>query len=178
APRCIESGLSGAAPGGLPLPMLMRQEFEWLRALRNNWDAVAHKWNVWVLGYNPERQRMLMSWLGAPDADWRKLAMALLSSLATLAALLLAWSLRDATRRDPVQAAWESFCAKLGRRGMRRAPHEGPRDFSARAALDLPSAQDSIERIGALYVALRYGAPDSAHRVAELRRLVNELRLE
>jgi len=28
--------------------------------MRFQWDALTHKWNVWVLGYNPERQRDLM----------------------------------------------------------------------------------------------------------------------
>ena len=34
---------------------LMRPELGWLRDVRDRWEAVAHKWNVWVLGYNPER---------------------------------------------------------------------------------------------------------------------------
>ena len=34
-----------------------RTTLAWLRALRYNWDALANKWNQWVLGYNPERQR-------------------------------------------------------------------------------------------------------------------------
>src|SRR5256885_10971331 len=42
------------------LPLMMRPEMEWLRGMRYRWEAVAHKWNVWVLGYNPERQRDLM----------------------------------------------------------------------------------------------------------------------
>jgi len=41
--------------------------------MRFQWDALAHKWNVWVLGYNPERQRDLMLLLGVRDADWRSL---------------------------------------------------------------------------------------------------------
>jgi transglutaminase-like putative cysteine protease len=176
APSRIESGLAGAAPRGMPLPMLARQEFEWLRSLRNNWEAVAYKWNVWIIGYNTERQRDLLTWVGASNTDWKSLAALLLATLGSIVALLIAWSMRDAARRDPVLAAWQMFCRKLGARGVVRSPHEGPRDFVRRAALGLPSSGAAIERIGALYVALRYGAQASAREVAELRQLVSDLR--
>ena len=55
--------------------------------------------------------------------------------------------------------------------------HEGPRDFSMRAARALPVARRSILRIGALYIGLRYGAQWSPERAAELRRRVRELRV-
>ena len=92
--------------------------------------------------------------------------------------VLLAWSLRRLARPDPVQRAWRAFCRKLAARGVERAPHEGPRDYAARAARALPAARRSILRIGALYIApaLRRAcrAPTGAQR---LRRLVRELRL-
>jgi len=51
------------------LPLMMQPRMEWLRGVRYRWEAIAHKWNVWVLGYNPERQRDLMQWVGIRDAD-------------------------------------------------------------------------------------------------------------
>jgi hypothetical protein len=91
--------------------------------------------------------------------------------------LLLAWSLRPPARRDPALAAWESFCARLGARGLARAPHEGPRDFAERAAGALPQAAEAIRAIGALYIALRYGRQARPGELDELRRRVRELRL-
>ncbi|HEV3007425.1 MAG TPA: DUF3488 and transglutaminase-like domain-containing protein, partial [Burkholderiales bacterium] len=70
-PGRIESGMARAVPQARELPLLMRPQLEWLRGMRDRWEAVAHKWNVWVLGYNPERQRDLMSSIGMRDADWR-----------------------------------------------------------------------------------------------------------
>jgi hypothetical protein len=58
-----------------------------------------------------------------------------------------------------------------------RSPHEGPRDYSARAARALPASRRPILRIGALYIALRYGARSTRPGTARLRRLVRELRL-
>jgi len=176
-PGRVEVGLARAVPAGTALPLMMRPQLEWLRGLRDRWEAVAHKWNVWVLGYNPDRQRDLMSGIGMRDADWRTLTATLFAFLGAMTLVLLAWSLRRVARPDPVQRAWRAFCRKLAKRGVERAPHEGPRDYASRAARALPAARRPILRIGALYIALRYGARASAARAAQLRRRVRELRL-
>jgi len=182
-PQRIDSGLARSMPDSQALPFLTRTDLEWLRGLRHRWEALAHRWNVWVLGYNPERQRDLLQYVGIPDADWRELTATLFTILGIITAGLLAWSLRRFARPDPVQAAWRAFCRKLAAQGLERAPHEGPRDYSTRAARALPASRRAILRIGALYIRLRYGeAPppargDSLRRaVRELRRLVRELR--
>jgi hypothetical protein len=90
---------------------------------------------------------------------------------------LLGWSLRRLTRPDPVQKAWQAFCRKLAARGVVRAPQEGPRDYSARAARALPAARRPILRIGALYIALRYGSRAAKPATARLTRLVRRLEL-
>ncbi len=184
-PGRIESGLARAVPAGTPLPLLMRADLEWLRTMRYNWEALTHQWNLWVLGYNPDRQRELLSHFGVRNADWRSLTATLFALLGVLIAALLLWSLGRAVRPDPVQRAWQAFCRKLGARGLARAPHEGPRDYSERAAAGLPAAGEPIRRIAALYIALRYGAPITiargavapAERIADLNRMVRELRL-
>jgi transglutaminase-like putative cysteine protease len=174
-PGRIDIGLARAVPQTTSLPLMMRPELEWLRGVRDRWEATAHKWNVWVLGYNPERQRELMSLAGLRDADWRALTAALFAFLGVMTLALLAWSLRRLVRPDPVQKAWRAFCRKLAARGVERAPHEGPRDYAARAATALPAARRGILRIGELYIALRYGAQASADGVARLRRMVREI---
>jgi transglutaminase-like putative cysteine protease len=176
-PGRVESGMARAVPQATSLPLMMRPQLEWLRAVRDRWEAVAHKWNVWVLGYNPERQRDLMASIGMRDADWRSLTATLFTFLGAMTLVLLAWSLKRLARPDPVQKAWRAFCRKLAARGVERSPSEGPRDYSARAARALPAARLSILRIGELYIALRYGANASAEGARRLRELVRELRL-
>jgi hypothetical protein len=166
--------MARAVPQVATLPLMMRPELEWLRGVRDRWEAVAHKWNVWVLGYNPERQRDLMSSIGMRDADWRTLTATLFAFLGAMTLVLLAWSLKRIARPDPVQRAWRAFCRKLAARGLERSPSEGPRDFATRAARALPAARRSILRIGALYIVLRYGAHATQPGVARLRRMVRE----
>jgi hypothetical protein len=174
-PRRLDEGLARAVSAPSALPLMMRPEMEWLRTLRYNWEALTHQWNLLVLGYNPERQRELMSWFGMRDADWLELASTLLAALGAFVLVLFAWMLRKYARPDPVQSAWRQFCRKLGARGVARAPHEGPRDYAERAARSLPSAGDPIQRIAALYIALRYGQSAQPESVMQLRRMVREL---
>ncbi|MEW6691072.1 MAG: DUF3488 and transglutaminase-like domain-containing protein, partial [Pseudomonadota bacterium] len=176
-PGRLEAGLARAVTEGAPLPLLMRPELEWLRELRYNWEALTHQWNLWVLGFNPERQRELMSRFGMRDADWRELTSVLFALLGGFVAALLAWSLGRFARPDPVQAAWRRFCRKLGAKGVARSPHEGPRDYAARAARSLPAAGTAIQRIAELYIALRYGRSPTREGLLELRRRVRELEL-
>ncbi|MEA3194600.1 MAG: protein-glutamine gamma-glutamyltransferase [Betaproteobacteria bacterium] len=176
-PRRVDSGVARAVPENAGMPLMMQPHMEWLRSVRSRWEAVAHKWNVWVLGYNPERQRDLMQWVGIRDADWRALTAALFSILGLITAGLLLWSLRRLARPDPVQKAWRAFGRKLAARGGERAPHEGPRDYTTRAARSVPDARRTILRIGELYIGLRYGAQRSAAGIARLQRLVRTLRV-
>jgi protein-glutamine gamma-glutamyltransferase len=177
APTRLDSGLALSVPDRSSLPFFMRPQFEWLRGARYRWEAAAHKWNVWVLGYNPDRQRDLLSLVGIPDADWRALTATLFTLLGVMTAALVGWTLRRFVRPDPLQKAWRAFCAKLAARGLERRPHEGPRDYSIRAARALPASRGPILRIGALYIGLRYGRDASRDRVRELRRRVRELHL-
>jgi transglutaminase-like putative cysteine protease len=174
-PLRLDAGLARALPSGNAMPLLMRPELEWLRGLRYNWEALTHKWNLMVLGYNPERQRELLSLLGVKDADWLELASTLLALLGAFVLVLFAWMLRGMARPDPVQGAWHRFCGKLAAKGVARSPQEGPRDYSERAARSLPAAGEPIRSIAQLYIALRYGNQVAPEKVIELRRMVNEL---
>jgi hypothetical protein len=176
-PGRVEVGMARAVPQTAALPLMMRERLEWLRGMRDRWEALAHQWNVWVLGYNPERQRDLMNLVGIRDADWRSLTATLFTVLGVMTLLLLAWSLGRLARPDPVQRAWRAFCRKLAARGIERASYEGPRDYASRAARALPASRRAILRIGAQYIRLRYGSQASRPGVARLRRMVRELRL-
>lgn len=175
-PGRIESGMAGAVPSGDPVPFLMRPDFAWLKSLRYNWEALTNQWNLWVLGYNTERQRDFLSRIGLNDADWKDLATLLVSTLGVIIIVLLAWSLKRLARPDPVQRSWLAFCRKLAAAGLRRDEHEGPRDFSERAARRFPALATAIVTLTEHYVSLRYGPERADAEVGAFRRAVREFR--
>ncbi|MCH2219257.1 MAG: DUF3488 and transglutaminase-like domain-containing protein, partial [Dechloromonas sp.] len=64
SPARIETGIVDALALGEPLPAIVQLRADWLRNLRYRWEAVNNAWNQHILGYDPQRQRELLSRLG------------------------------------------------------------------------------------------------------------------
>jgi transglutaminase-like putative cysteine protease len=176
SPLRVESGISAGVPRSDPLPLLMRAEFEALRQLRFTWDLVANTWNQWVLGYTPERQRMLLSRVGIDDATWYSLTVVMLCATVIIIIVLSAVMLRQIRSRvrDPVKIAYLRFCEKLQRAGLPRDPAEGPVAYSRRLAGARPDLAAAVTAITSLYVDLRYGSVPENTGLPELRLRVKE----
>jgi transglutaminase-like putative cysteine protease len=171
APARIEADLAAALPEGEPLPLFARPGFDWLRALRYQWWAINNRWNQWVLGFDPERQRALLARLGMNSPDWRRMTVWLAGLSGLVLLVLSAAMFWRRPRLDPEERQWRRFTRRLAKRGLPRQPWEGPQDYAHRVAKELPGAADDIRAIAALYASLRYGhaAPDA---LAALRRRV------
>ena len=175
SPLRIERGLAAAVPETDQASLRARNRLKWLRQARFAWDAVANSWNQWVLGYNPERQVRFLSRIGLAQATWQNMVIALIATsgiiLLVLASLLL--MRLTARRMDPVQRAYARFCQAMARRGAPRKPSEGPRDFAARLSLQIPQLRETVQRIAALYVALRYGGEKNPRVLEQFRQAVS-----
>jgi transglutaminase-like putative cysteine protease len=58
APSRVERGIAGALPAHERIGGFV--DAGWLMPLRLTWDLVNNQWNVWVLGYDDDRQRRLL----------------------------------------------------------------------------------------------------------------------
>jgi hypothetical protein len=153
---------------------MVRGDFEMLRRLRLSWDYVATAWNQWVLGYTPERQQWLLAKVGMDNATWEKLTALLFLLSGAIVAAFTVVVLRQLRRRvnDPVKAAYTRYCDKLRRKGLPRAPAEGPVDYARRVGRLRPELQPAVAAITGLYVMLRYGAGVEMGALQELRQRV------
>lgn len=168
APSRVEAGIANALPEGEPLPVMARLDLDWLRQLRFRWEAINNRWNQWVLGYNPDRQRELLRDLGLGDIDWRGMAALLAALSGTILLAITLWALRQRPQHDAAQRLWLRFCRRLARIGLPREPWEGPQDFAERVARQRPELADTLRAAAAAYVAARYDrpAPDAIARLA------------
>ncbi|MBE7422251.1 MAG: DUF3488 domain-containing transglutaminase family protein [Zoogloeaceae bacterium] len=157
APNRIEVGLASAVPAGEPLPFLVRADLTWLKQLRYRWDAITNTWNQWVLGYDPQRQRELLSRLGMPQPDWKAMTVVMAALCGLLLLGLTAWALHRRTRIDPVQRAWNRLSRRLARIGLARRAWEGPADYTRRVTQARPELSPAFAAIAGLYIDLRYG---------------------
>ncbi|MBE0511132.1 MAG: DUF3488 and transglutaminase-like domain-containing protein [Chromatiales bacterium] len=143
------------------------------RQLRNNWDALNHRWDRWVQGFDRARQQELLQMLGLAGWSWQWLVGAMVGGFVLLLLPVAIWLLRQPRPKDPVQRLYGRFCRKLARIGLERATNEGASDFSARVIAARPDLQRPVRRITGLYQRLRYGG--RAQDAASLAQLRQEL---
>lgn len=144
--------------------------------LRSNWDALNHRWDRWVQGFNSSRQQQLLEQLGLADWGWRQLVMLMTGLLFAAMAPVAWWLLRRPRPSDPVQAEYERFCRRLAAIGLLRRDDEGPQDFAARVTEARPDLQPQVEAISTLYGKLRYGRAPLRHGLPRLRQAVRGFR--
>lgn len=157
APSRVEQGIAAALPTGEALPLLARIDIDWLRAMRNRWEALNNGWNQWVLGYNPERQREVLSRLGFREPDWRSMTATLAVLCGVTLLVISLWTLHQRNNADPAQRAWQRYCASLRLRGVTRADWEGPLEFATRVAHERPDLAALTSEAARHYADLRYG---------------------
>ena len=175
APSRIERGIASALPTEDALPLLMRVDIDWLRALRFRWDALSNAWDQWVLGYNPERQREFLARLGMDDPDWRAMTATLTLASGLVMLVLVGWSLRRHLALDPTQRVWLRLSRKLKKFGLARQDWEGPLEYAGRIAQARPAVAREIDEIARRYAKLRYG-PEPDTRRRQLKELALRIR--
>lgn len=175
-PSRVQSGLAAAIPDNAAVPLLARADLTWLRALRFNWEALNNYWNQWILGYDPDRQREMLSRLGMHSPDWKRMTTWLFWMVAAAVAIVAFAMLRRGPASDPAQAEWLRFCRKLARRGVARRPAEGPLEFARRASAALPAHAGEVAAISGLYLDARYGPAPGPGVLDGLRRRVRDFR--
>ena len=177
APGRIELG-ERAQRAGSPFDFAFDPNRSFLGTLTLSLDALGRVWSEWVLSYETGHQKRLLARLGFSFDSWEDLASLLTGTLLLLIAAVALFTLHPRPPRDPVQAAYLAFCARLAAHGLRRADHESAVQLLARARASLePERFAQARRIVALYNALRYAHPaESTPGVRHLRRLVRSFR--
>ncbi len=174
SPTRIETGIADALPFGEPLPALVQWRADWLRTLRYRWEAVNNAWNQHILGYDPQRQRELLSRLGLPETDWRSLATVLGIACSLLVAAMTAWTLYQRPAIDPARRLWLTALSQLARRQVDCAPWETPMAVAQRVREQRPELAETFQNVVDAYLQARYGK--SNNNLNALREAVARLR--
>ena len=179
SPNRIELGMDAAipptmGPAGLDLPSEGRLWETW-RRWHYGIDAIKTGWNEWVLGYGTRRQHELLAWFGVDAGNLSALSIGMFATVGAMLGILALWlAWRRPMPVDPVARVYARFCRKLARAGVTRRGSEGPVDFAARVVSTRPPLREPVERITAMYVALRYGG--KTNPLGAFRRAVGAFR--
>jgi transglutaminase-like putative cysteine protease len=161
----LENGINDLLPASRRSPGMIANNdmlVELWQDMKNNWDAFNTAWDIWVVGFDSQIQKELLSRLGMNNPDWRKMIAVLTALLAITGIIMLLMSFYRRQTTEPVVAYYQRFCYKLARVGIHKAAHEGPQDFARRAEQHLPAYQRQIQSITELYARLRYRRDNSA----------------
>lgn len=161
SPSRVTDGIESAIPDTLmrvPLGLynnsFARQVWE---RMNNTFDAINNRWNQWVLGYDRNRQSLLLNRIGVGDLDYEELLTGLIG-IVTLCLIAIAWMLFRQARhvRDRSRRYYDRFRKRLARVGIQVYEHEGPRDLARRATAKRADLADMINQITDTYVGIRY----------------------
>jgi len=178
APSRIERGIGTALPAGDPLPALVRVDGDWLRRLqqlRHRWEAANNAWNQWVIGYNPQRQREVLSRIGMKSPDWRMMSLALAAGSTLILAFVAIGMLCRRTKATAEQRAWLDLCRALERHGIHRLPWEGPFALAERVCREHPELSEITKEAAGCYATLRYGETNSPEHLRALKNCTKRL---
>jgi protein-glutamine gamma-glutamyltransferase len=179
SPLRLEQGVNAAlGPIGVIPQLIAADKFRLLATLRFAWQAMNSDWDRWIVGYNVERQRQLLSRFGVDRIEWWTLALWLAEATLVIGTIVVVGLLlRDrAPKRDASVRAWNRFCAKLADAGLERAPHEGPLDYLRRVSIAQPAWAPEVTEITRLYIDARYGEGITPEVQRTLERLVRDFR--
>jgi transglutaminase-like putative cysteine protease len=179
APERVQKNLAASLKDNAALPFMARNPPQWISKLRLNLDALSNQWNLWVLGYNPERQFALLTRLGMEDVSWQKMARDLMLGLGFVIGLFTLFMFRHLFARpaDPVQAVWLKLCNRLAKAGLARAAHEGALDYATRVAAARPKLADDMLNIAQRYMSLRYGETRDENALRAFRNAARAFKL-
>ncbi len=128
-----------------------------LYKLRNQWDALNHQWNQWVVGFNQERQQQLLKRLGLTDFKWGWSIAIILGLIFPILMVLVISYYRHRPATDPLLKHFKILCKKLQDAGVPIRDHDSPQTIALRVANQLPMHEQAIEKITRHYHKLRYG---------------------
>src|SRR6185437_5767641 len=127
-PERLNRGILDLLPNAVSAEARLVRSSSWLTGLLQRWDAANDWWTERVLKFDFRAQLGILQRLGIDSPDASDLGWALAGGL-LLWMVWIAWQhARGSPRppRDRLTLAYSRLCAKLGRVGIVRAPHQGP----------------------------------------------------
>ena len=154
SPARVELGLEAALSSegtflaDAPLSIYRLRGVRLINWLRLNYDAVAFRWQSFIVGFDSERQLgLLRDWFGEIRVGW--FVAVLLGSWALVLLPLMLWLHRASRQINvlPEEAAFLAVCAKLDQRGLGRVFGESPLQTLGRARRRLPPGDPLLTRL-------------------------------
>lgn len=128
-----------------------------LKKLNDSWKNAGYQWNKWVVNYDFDTQKELLSRLGLKHKNNVLMLVLVMIAGAFSLMLLYFWQLiPKPMKRTDLQQSYLAFTRKFKKFGLVKSPSETPLEFSQRAVGVMPHLESQIKEITSLYYRLRY----------------------
>ena len=177
SPTRIEQGLDAAIPlNENPRRYLLRKQLKLLDQVSLVWDSINNSWNKWVLGYDPEMQRLLLSRLGFGRVGVYSMVLVLTVCVIIIIGIIgfISFNHKTQNQHDKAHRYYLTLCKKLAKQGYPRQKYEGPNDYLQRIASANPTLATVLTPVIELYIHCHYGLSQSRQDVQRLRRSVQQ----
>lgn len=149
---------------------------DWIDVVKQTWEAVNIRWNMWFMGFSLEDQLSILRKLGmsaSRRALWLLLPILFLLSVVIMILLnRLAAKLSQKPSEDRALKIYKRFLRKMARFGMPKMDHQGPMDYARSAVGRYPLLKFEIMAITENYIKLRYGTAAGQDLLGKMHRLV------
>lgn len=160
-----------------PFSSLRLREFPLLNELRLTLSSIDYYWSVWVLGFDTDKQKLVLQKI-LGEVTQKKLAIFMLSSIAFIG-LIIAYSaglIHFSKGKDPVSTIYLRICRLLEKKGVARNTQLGPTDFCRIVTQAFPGIAADFTRFTTYYVALKYQPLSSSRRKKTLKLFLQQSR--
>jgi transglutaminase-like putative cysteine protease len=178
SPTRIENGIENAGLERDLLPSILVSDNVLFQRARYAWDSFHNNWNQWVIGFDHERQRQLLEWVGLRNVTISNLVIWLVMAMTLAVGMVAWWVLRKQSvwQKDLVRRYYDKYCRKLEKAGISYRPYESASELMERAARLLPGKQQELAMITTDYQRLRYGNDGSELRRKRFIRAIRRFR--
>ena len=174
APERVEFDAADPAYEGLAESWGFSSSSRFYYEMQMYWDALDAKWNEFVLGYGPEKQRDLMKLLGMVDPSWTRMALTLIAIVVAMV-IGVSWLLYRRYRPPPPDPAVRLYRMFVRNSGLEQHTGETPAEFAERAALTGRLPPERVHDVTAAYMDCRYG-PNGERELERLKEAVSSAR--
>jgi hypothetical protein len=184
APDRIDAGIERALAGEERLWFLGGRQGDMVarltQAVRQTWEAVNTRWNMWFMGFSAEDQTALLRRLGVSvgrQGEW--MLFVLLPPLLIAGVIMLGRIQiqgRNHSPEDQVLKVYGCFLDKMARAGIPKASYQGPLDYGQWVMDRHPELERDVDAIIRRYISLRYGREYNTNALKAFRHRVRRFK--
>ncbi|MGV3581692.1 MAG: transglutaminaseTgpA domain-containing protein [Methylophilus sp.] len=179
SPERIEQGIEEAVSEADELPMMVRQNYPWIKSAYLNWDYLNNGWNQWILGYDDQKQLDFLKKLSGKNLSMYDIAIGMITAIILVILITALILLRKTSPKlSPVELIYAQYLRKLRTIDLQPRLGEGAQSFAYRTADRLPEQQSIIMEIAKRYNALQYSKQPPVHLLLELEQLIQQLNIK